>query len=161
MRELGWSAPETRVDAGSALKGILAQHREIRDLLERSRAMAAAALDGERVPADRLATSIGDIRTIMEVHLAFEEKVLLPLLDDDLPLGPARAAALLDEHHQQRQLLATLHAEATAGPSLPQLAEKLDLLTSWLLEDMDEEERCVLIPDVIRDDIVVVDQSCG
>jgi hypothetical protein len=161
MKELGWSAPENRVDAGSALKGILAQHGQIRDLLERSQAMAAAALAGEVVAAEMIASSIGDIRTTMEVHLAFEERVLLPLLHDDLPLGPARADALLDEHRQQRHLLAAMHAEAAAGVSLPQLAEKLDMLTRWLLEDMCEEERCLLIPDVIRDDIVVVDQSCG
>ena len=161
MKELGWSAPENRVDAGTALKGILAQHGQIRDLLERSQAVAAAALAGEPIPTEMIATSIGDIRMTLEVHLAFEEKVLLPLLHDDLPLGPARAAALLDEHRQQRHLLATMHAEAAAGPSLPQLAEKLDLLTRWLLDDMCEEERCLLIPDVIRDDVVVVDQTCG
>ena len=161
MIELGWNAPDTRVDAGSALKGILAQHGQIRDLLDRSKALAAAALAGERIASETIASSIGDIRMILEVHLAFEEKLLLPLLEDDLPLGPARADALLDEHRQQRHLLASMHAEAAAGPSLLQLAEKLDLLTRWLLDDMCEEERCLLNTDVIRDDIVVVDQSCG
>jgi hypothetical protein len=161
MKQIGWSAPEKRLDAGSALKGILAQHGQIRDLLERSQGMAAAALAGEVVPPEMLTSAIGDIRTTMEVHLAFEEKVLLPLLHDDLPLGPARAEILLDEHRRQRHLLAMLHDEAAAGPSFPELAEKLDMLTRWLLEDMGEEERCLLIPDVIRDDNVVIDQNTG
>jgi iron-sulfur cluster repair protein YtfE (RIC family) len=161
MNELGWSAPEGRLDAGAALKGILAQHVQIRELLLRSQKMAAAALKGEPLAPDAVASAIGDIRTTMEVHLAFEEKALLPLLRDDLPLGPERADRLLDEHRRQRQMLVTLHEEAAANPKLPSLAAKLDTLARWLLEDMQEEERCLLIPDVIRDDIVVVDQSCG
>jgi len=161
MNELGWSAPEKRLDAGTALKGILAQHAQIRDLLARSRAIAAAALGGKSPAPDAVAEAIGDIRTTMEVHLTFEEKTLIPLLRDDLPLGPERAARLLDEHHRQRHLLATLHEEAIAGPKLPALAAKLDTLARWLLEDMEEEERCLLIPDVIRDDIIVIDQTSG
>ena len=41
------------------------------------------------------------------------------------------------------------------------LAAKLAFLTEWLLADMGEEERSLLIPEVVRDDIVVVDQSSG
>jgi hypothetical protein len=97
----------------------------------------------------------------MEVHLAFEESVLLPLLRDDLPVGPQRAERLLEEHKMQRGSLAAVHQEACAHPLLPMLAAKLAFLTSWLLADMEEEERCLLIPDVVRDDVVVVDQSSG
>jgi hypothetical protein len=97
----------------------------------------------------------------MDIHLAFEERVLMPLLADDLPLGPQRAERLLDEHRRQRETLATLHREACAHPGLPTLAVKLAFLTSWLLADMDEEERSFIIPDVVRDDIVVVDQASG
>jgi len=122
MNQLGWSAPERRLDAGTALKGILAQHVQIRDLLVRSQRTAATALAGEPLDPDAVASAIGDIRATMEVHLAFEEKVLLPLLRDDLPLGPVRADRLLDEHRRQRQMLATLHDEAVAGPKLPSLA---------------------------------------
>jgi hypothetical protein len=161
MSELSWSAPTERLDAGAALKGILAQHVEIRDLLSRSQSTADAALAGESQEPDAVASAIGDIRTTMEVHLTFEEKTLLPLLRDDLPLGPERADRLLDEHRRQRHMLALLHEEAVAGPLLPILAAKLDVLVRWLLADMEEEERCLLIPDVVRDDLVVIDQSGG
>ena len=161
MIDLGWSAPTKRLDAGTARAAILGQHERIRALLERARAVAEAALDGQPPSSDAVASAIGDIRTIMEVHLAFEEKSLLPILRDDLPLGPERAARLLDEHRRQRDTLATLHREACAFPELPELAAKLAFLTEWLLADMGEEERCLLIPEVIRDDVVVVDQSSG
>ena len=161
MNHLGWSAPARRVDAGSALKGILAQHVQIRDLLERSQKVAECALTGDAVLSERVAPAIGDIRTTMEVHLAFEERLLIPLLRDDLPLGPERADRLLDEHHRQREMLAKIHTEATAMPLSPMLAVKLAALTDWLLDDMNEEERCLLIPEVVREDVVIIDQSGG
>jgi len=161
MIDLGWSAPPKRLDAGVAISAILAQHERIRALLARARSVAEAALDGQPPSADAVASSIGDIRTIMEVHLAFEEKALLPILHDDPPLGPERAARLLDEHRRQRATLATLHTEACAFPEMPMLAAKLAFLTEWLLADMGEEESALLIPEVIRDDVVTVDQSSG
>jgi hypothetical protein len=158
---LGWSAPLRRVDAGTATRGILWQHKQLRGLLDRAGAVAEAALDGLPLIAGAVASVIGDVRSTMEVHLTFEETVLLPLLRDDLPVGPERAARLLDEHRRQRGMLASLHVEACAHPELPTLAAKLAFLTRWLLADMAEEERCLLTEDVVREDVVIVDQCSG
>ena len=161
MIDLGWTAPQRRVDAGAALRGILWQHRHIRTLLDQARSIAEAALDGRAPSPNAVAAAIGAVRSIMEVHLAFEESVLLPILHDDLPLGPQRADRLRDEHARQRATLATLHDEARAHPELQLLAAKLAFLTEWLLADMAEEESSLLVPEVVRDDVVIVDQACG
>ena len=161
MVDLGWCAPSRRVDAPTARQNIHAQHERLRGLLERARATAEMALDGHSPSADAVASAIGDIHTTITVHLAFEERVLLPILNDDLPLGPERARRLVDEHTRQRAMLGTLHREACVGPELPTLAAKLAFLTSWLLADMAEEERTFVTPDVVRDDVVVVDQDTG
>jgi hypothetical protein len=108
-----------------------------------------------------VASAIGDIRATMEVHLAFEEKVLVPLFELDLPLGPERARRMRQDHRGQRAMLAVLHGEATRQPELPVLSVKLAFLVSWLLADMEQEEREILIPDVVRDDQITIDQSCG
>ncbi len=161
MNHIGWSAPPGPVDAGTARRGILWQHVRIRTLLEKARELAEARLEGEPSISDAVASAIGDIHLAMEVHLKFEEAVLLPLLRDDLPIGPQRAERLVEEHLQQRSMLAALHKEAATHPELPLLASKLAALTSWLLADMVEEERSLLNPDAVRDDIVVVDQNSG
>jgi hypothetical protein len=161
MKELGWSAPSHPVDAGTARKGILWQHERLRTLLEKARLLADARLEGQTTAPDVIASAIGDIRSAMEIHLRFEEAVLLPLLRDDLPIGPERADRLLEEHLQQRTTLAALHREAAAQPELPLLASKLAALASWLLADMLEEETSLLNPDAVRDDAVVVDQNSG
>jgi iron-sulfur cluster repair protein YtfE (RIC family) len=147
MTNLGWSVPSHRVDAESAKRGILAQHEQIRELVLRARAIAEAALDGEPVCPGSVANSIGDLRMIIEVHLDYEERVLLPILRlDDLMLGPdaGRADQLIADHKSQRAMLASLHQEARAFPELPILAAKLAFLTSWLAADMEEEERALL-----------------
>jgi iron-sulfur cluster repair protein YtfE (RIC family) len=146
MTTLGWSVPSHRVDAESARRGILTQHAQIRGLARCAGALAEASLDGEMLAPGAVADAIGDLRTIIEVHLDFEESVLLPILRlDDLMLGASgRAEQLMTEHRSQREMLAALHREACAFPDLPILAVKLAFLTSWLLVDMQEEERTLL-----------------
>jgi hypothetical protein len=161
MMHLGWTAPVDRLDAGPARKGILWQHDQIRALLQRAREVAELALDGNPPTPDAVASAVGDIRSTMEIHLTFEERVLIPLLRDDLPAGPQRADALQDEHKRQRDMLSMIHEEARRAPGLTMLAVKLSALTSWLLEDMEEEERSLLTPDALRDGNIVIDQSCG
>jgi hypothetical protein len=160
MIDLGWTAPERGVDAGAARRGILQQHQWIRVVLDRGGAAARARLESDDSIGSLLA-AIAELRSAMIAHLAFEESVLLPLLRDDLPLGPQRADRLLDEHARQREMLEEIYVEAQAQPRLPALAAKLAFLAEWLYADMLEEERSLLNPDVLRDDSIVVDQSCG
>ncbi len=146
MMNLGWSVPSHRVDAETAKRRILSQHAQIGGLLLQARAVAEAALDGKPLPAGEVANAIDDICMIIEVHLDFEESVLLPILRlDDLMLGAeGRADKLIADHQSQRAMLAALYREARAFPELPMLAAKLAFLTSWLVEDMKEEERALL-----------------
>jgi len=161
MKEAVWSVPSHRMDAATARRTILIQHERIRALLTHAREVAERALDEEAQPPDAVASAIGDIHATLEIHLRFEEKVLIDIFNDDLPLGPVRAARLRDEHARQRATLAGIHEEAKVGPRVPMLAAKLAFLATWLLDDMDEEERTLLTPDSVRDDLVSVDQSDG
>jgi hypothetical protein len=153
MGDIGWRPAHRRVDAETARRSILAQHERIRDLLERARLTGEAALDGAAGNEGAVASAVGDIRTTMEAHLAFEESVLLPILGQDPTLGTQRAARLVDEHRHQRAMLTALHDEARAAPWVATLAAKLVFLTDWLLADMSEEESSLLTPDVIRDGV--------
>jgi hypothetical protein len=132
------------VDAGTARDAILGQHQKIRALLARAEGVAEAALDGTAPRPDAVASAIGDIRLTMEVHLAFEEAVLLPLLEKAQPLGRQRADHLRNDHARQRAMMAAIHDEAVAHPDLPTLAVELAYLSRWLLADMEEEERSLV-----------------
>jgi iron-sulfur cluster repair protein YtfE (RIC family) len=138
--DLGWTAPVHGLDVGAARRGVLWQHDRIRGLLEKARAIADARLGGEASP-EAVADAVSDLHSTIEVHLAFEEAVLVPLLREDLPEGPRRADQMLDEHQRQRRMLASIQREACNHPQLPALAVKLGFLAAWFLADMAEEER--------------------
>jgi hypothetical protein len=161
MNDHIWNVPAQRPSAAAARRTILQQHERIRVLLDHARAVAEHALDGDPQDPDAVASAIGDIHATLEIHLTFEEKVLVSFLEDDLPLGPPRAQALREEHAKQRATLSQIHREAMEAPLLPTLAAKLAFLTSWLLADMVEEERSLLTSEIIREDSIAVDQSDG
>ena len=141
MVNLTWKAPSCGIDAATGTQSIRLQHDRIRDLLDRARAVAEAALDGHPPSPHSVASAIGDIHMAIVVHLAFEEAVLLPVLRGAPSWGPERARRFVDEHARQRVMVATLHREASVAPELPLLAAKLTFLTFWLKADMADEER--------------------
>ena len=138
-----------RMDAAGIRHAVLEQHQQIRAELVNARSVADAALDGAAPAPDAVASTIGQLCSTQDAHLAFEQETLVPFLRDDLPLGPERAKRLLDDHKRQQQTLAALHAEAKAHPELPTLAVKLASLAFWLLDDMAEEERWLLTTEVL------------
>jgi hypothetical protein len=137
------------------------QHERIRALLDRARSIARSALAGGAPSPDDLVVAIDDIRSVMEAHCGYEERHWLPLLRDNVPLGPQWADDILVEHRTQRELMADLHREACAAPGSPTLPARLEFLVAWLRSHMAEEERYLMLPDLIHDDFLVIEQSAG
>ncbi len=114
------------VCADEARTTILAQHEAIRVVLHSARAVADLAAAGNRRVAELLPHYLGDICTALDKHLAFEEQVLTPILEADLPLGPERARQLREEHRRQRAELADLQsAPKITGAAAESAASRL------------------------------------
>jgi hypothetical protein len=147
--------------ADEARSTIFAQHETIRMLLKAAAAVANLAAGGNRRTAEVLPLYFANVRAALEFHLATEERLLLPILAADPPLGPERALRLAAEHDRQREELAAA-TDALAGPDgLAVAGRRLCRLVDELLADMADEERWLLSRDVLRDDLVSVDQDCG
>jgi hypothetical protein len=146
--------------AETARRLVLNQHRELRRLLT----MGLAEVQGETAAGgpghEPLRSLVSVVRDVFLQHLTDEEALIVPILEDDLPVGPQRVMALREEHHRQRSELNALSAWPDEANDLD-LASRFAALTKVLLEDIAHEERELLIPEVIRDDHVVVDQSDG
>jgi hypothetical protein len=140
---------------------ILAQHETIRSLLRAAGAVADLAAGGNHRVADLLPHHLDNVCRALESHLDFEERLLTPILMADLPLGPQRARALHEEHQRQRAELATLARGAADAPDVSGLAARLRTLITDFLTDMHHEEQFLLTCDVLRSDLVSVDQDCG
>ena len=148
------------VPADVARLRILEEHRGLRRLLEAGIAIANRSLAGDEAALTELPTALINTRQAFHCHLNYEEGLLLPILEDDVPVGPWRATALLEEHRRQRaELDALCLGEQTC--SWTELSARFGALVQALLTDMEEEERHLITPDVIRDDGVVIDQTGG
>jgi iron-sulfur cluster repair protein YtfE (RIC family) len=148
--------------AEEARESILAQHETIRMLLRAAGAVADMAAGGARRVTDLLPHYLRSVRAALEQHLVFEEQLILPILENDPPLGFERAERLRAEHRHQRAELAALTLERDQIAVQPAvMAQRLRVLIDAFLEDMAGEERMLLTRDVLRDDLVSVDQDCG
>jgi hypothetical protein len=148
------------VSADVALRRTLDQHWELHQLLDVGVAHARATLGGDFAARKRLGLLVRLACRKFVEHLQFEEAMIVPLLRDDLPVGPLRAERLLDEHARQVEEIEALCAWGDVDDPR-ELASRFIDLSATLLADMDHEERELLTSDVIRDDGVVIDQCAG
>ena len=72
----------------------------------------------------------GAVRGAFERHLALQERVLLPLLEEQSPGSSSKAAALRAEHAQLKACLeaAARHLSAWEEPSCHESLDRLNLL---------------------------------
>jgi len=159
MTERADRSDHDRQPAETARRLVLEQHLQLRRMLSMGlvHARQAVAGDGAQEPLRGL---VGLIRDVFVQHLADEEALIVPILEDDLPVGPLRVEALREEHDRQRGELETLCAWPEEGSDL-ELAVRFETLATTLLGDITHEERELLIPEVIRDDHVVINQIGG
>lgn len=155
----GWNEGH-RQSAEVARRLVLDQHLRLRRLLMMGLAHSSAALGDAATSHEPLHALVDEIREVFVRHLADEEALLFPILEDDLPLGPRRAELIREEHARQRGELEVLCGWPDDGSSR-ELAARFNQLAAALIEDIAHEEREILIPEVVRDPQVVVDQSGG
>ncbi len=149
------------LSAGQVREKVLEQHGSLRILLRTALENSEAALRGEPKAIERLVPLMMELRQRMLAHLAFEEAMLVPALRRADSWGGERAEMLLSEHARQRAELDTLLEGESGAWGDVAVALILETLVSEILADMQEEERDILTPAILRDDIVVVEQFGG
>jgi hypothetical protein len=147
--------------AAQARRLVLEQHLELRRLLKMGLAEARAVVKRQALPHESLRSLVLMIRDVFVQHLADEESLIVPFLEDDLPLGPLRAKRLREEHADQRAELSTLCSWPDDDSQDLELALRFENLGTALLHDIAHEETHLLTPEIIRDDCIVIDQSGG
>jgi hypothetical protein len=125
------------------------QHLQLRILFVEVR----AALESDpRAAIERL------VREVWQ-HLDFEDRLLVPALREVDAWGRLRAEQIAAEHASQRAALGVLRQLARHGDRRLAVDGARGLIDE-LTADMDAEERDLLDPDLLRDDVIAIDQ-CG
>ncbi|MBI5363904.1 MAG: hemerythrin domain-containing protein [Planctomycetes bacterium] len=105
-----------------------------------------------------LAREIEELSIAFHAHLETEERLLPTVLTDVDPSGPMRLAAMAREHAAQRAALSSIMRHPVADP---QYDASLRQFLRVLVRDIDDEERDLLGPDVLRDDSINIDAFGG
>jgi Hemerythrin HHE cation binding domain len=107
---------------------------------------------------DDLAREIEELASAFRAHLDAEEELLRVAIPDSDTAAPMRLLAMEREHHDQRAALASLLRHPVADAQYD--ASLRDFLHA-LTRDLDQEERDLLGPDVLRDDSISIDAFGG
>jgi hypothetical protein len=138
---------------------LLQQHDQIRIIIGTTRAFAERARAGAAVGAD-LRASLVRVTNALRVHNLHEETMLRDVIHRVDAWGPVRADIMTEEHIKEH---ARLYAALLGVSCTPiefagiGVASLLDLIC----EHMDREEAAFLGEEVLRDDLVVANQSSG
>ncbi len=147
------------MDHEERLTTLQLQHQQLRALIAQVRKAAVDLLEGEVAGSEELRNQVGALRTQMEDHLATEEALLGPVLERIDAWGPVRLDLMRAEHEHQRAVLAVLRSDRAAGLAPELLARRTLGLLDDILTDMDAEDRDLLDPKVLRDDVIQLDAS--
>jgi hypothetical protein len=137
---------------------LLEQHHQIRTLMAGTRLVAEHVLSGAGT-REALRGSLIGLANAVRAHNVREEDVLRDVIPSLDAWGPARAAMMTDEHAKEHTRLhaALLDMRSREDTS----ADSVLALVALMRDHMDREEAVFLREDLLRDDIVVVDQADG
>ncbi|MDP1823210.1 MAG: hemerythrin domain-containing protein [Archangium sp.] len=146
------------IDNSKIRKIILVEHeglrinlRAIEELLDK---VEGGDVDARKSAHQQLTTML---QTFLR-HIEHEERILQPVLAQIDAWGPQRSAAMTEEHKMQRGLVMQLTSVDPAGDPKAWVRD-VRIFAKDLLMDMADEEKTCLSPNVLRDDVVVVDGS--
>ncbi len=133
------------------------QHIQLRILFVEVENACRESIDSGRGDPRPLVQKL--VRAVWD-HIAVEDRLLLPTLRDIDRWGPTRAEIVAADHARQREELAALRTLAREGGT-DEAARAALMLIGDLIVDMDAEERDLLDPDLLRDDVITINQSDG
>lgn len=141
---------------------VLTDHAELRGRLAGLEGLAREVVDGERRLVGALRLEGEELLDRLADHMRWEERYLAPALHDADAWGDERVKRLIDDHREQRDLLAD-SLSRLRDPSRPPvlLARNVLDLVSLIREDMEDEEAVALDERVLRDDVIAVDAEAG
>ena len=155
------TAAETRSPAETRA-WILQDHQNLRALLAQLEDVAQQVRDGDRRLLGPLRLEAERFMHRFEEHTLWEDRYLRPALLNADAWGQERAARLDHDHTEQRALLEDSLARLREADQPPaQVARAVLDLIALIRTDMEEEERDLLDPRILRDDVISIDTEAG
>lgn len=140
------------MDPSEVRARVLADHETIRGVLDRLAALALQAPDDPEVAAT-LRAELTDFLPRLEAHMDLEDRILVPALQELDAFGDVRTDMMHAHHAHYRAELDAMMRDLEAG-GVEQLVAWTDTLVTDVRAEMADEERRLLDPDLLKDDLV-------
>jgi len=134
-----------------ALAELLAQHDSLRTMMDHCDQLANSL---ERDPAGDpipLTREIARLRLAFDAHNKYEEQLLKPVLLEHDSFGAVRIDRMVDDHVQEHRAIGT----RLSSTVVDELRDVIETLRAHL----EAEERYLVTPRVLHDDLVSVESS--
>jgi hemerythrin-like domain-containing protein len=143
-------AARSSLSRSSVLEQLLAQHAELRVIIEHCERLADELGRGNVEPAV-LTREVARLRIAFDTHNRCEERFLRPLLADSGAFAEVRLDQMVFDHVEEHQLMrGGLHAD---------VVEELRTTLVHLRDHLATEERYFLSAQALRDDLVVLESG--
>lgn len=144
---------------------VLRSHFEVQQELDRVRAVLSETECKGRTCADEAYVRLAELTRQLFEHMAdlldLEDELLLPALREADAWGEVRSEELVRLHEQQWQALKGLRGRATECRALCDALQEIAQLSRALYGELLVEDRDLLAPDVLRDDVLGIDVEGG
>lgn len=136
---------------GQMRSELLAQHAEMRGMIERARGLTARLRAGEAVRVE-LQAALGLLADATRAHNEREESLLREVIPTVDAWGPARADVMVEQHGLEHQALHDALRGAATGDDVAAVCEATEALLARIVQHMEREEEAFLSEEVLRDD---------
>jgi hemerythrin-like domain-containing protein len=138
---------------------VLGQHARLRDALG---SLHRLARSDDVADCERLREEAVLFLSALSMHLDFEERALLPVLENIDAWGKERVNRMREEHKEQRAVIADLEKiVANSLESREHVITAIEAFRTRLLADMALEEKEELSGRLFSDDVVQTDMFDG
>lgn len=133
----------------NALTELLSQHAALREMIGQCFTLLTE-LDSGRIEAHALMREVTRLGAALTLHNQYEERFLRPVLAETDAFSAARVDRMVEEHTAEH---------AALGANLNATPQELRGTLERLLAHLEAEERFFLSSNVLRNDIVVVEDA--
>ena len=138
---------------------LLQQHTALRDLITEVGTQNQRSQD--EAGDDELRRTLGKLTVALSEHNRFEESSLRGVIAKLDAWGPQRESLMDSRHHDEHLLTLEALEQSFSTQQRPERTALLRQLLDALLDHMRHEEREVLHPNVLRDDVITADPFGG
>ena len=151
---------ELKIKPSEVRARVLDEHVQIRAMLAELESIAGRALDRDAHGGAQLRVKVLELYARLDAHMALEDALLYPAICDADAWGDLRGERMKEEHARQRAVLSQL-ADREWRADTATIVDAVRRLVRDIREDMCKEEREMLNPELLRDDVISIAQNSG